>query len=243
MKHKYKPLHTILMIVFIFFVGIISLGIQNINMASQIDNAHKELESAHNEYDGVMYQLDHAKEELANTQDALLSTRQELSNTQYELGVQASEVANLNQEILALQDALFNNLKSLGIAITQSDIDMIAKTVLGEAGNCTTLEQSAVIWCILNRVDASGKTIAEVVAAPNQFHGYNPGWVVKQDIYALTIDVLTRWQLEKVGVGNVGRTLPSDFLWFHGDGKHNYFRNAYSGDCDTWNWNCWNPYS
>ena len=235
MKNKTYGLSTILMIIFIFFVGIIALGIQNIQMASDIDSAKNNLSTMSKEVDVVSDELKHAKNELAYT-------KSELAQSQNELLATETEVENLNQEIIALQESLFSNLKGLGITITQSEINMIAKTVLGEAGNCTTLEQSAVIWCILNRVDAGGKTIAEVVTAPNQFHGYNPGWVVKSDIYALTIDVLTRWQLEKVGVGNVGRTLPKDFLWFYGDGQHNHFRNAYSGDYDTWDWNCWNPY-
>ena len=48
-------------------------------------------------------------------------------------------------------------------------------------------------------------------------------------------DVLHRWNDEKHGETDVGRVLPSDYLWFRGDGKHNHFRNSYNGGT-RWNW-------
>ena len=46
---------------------------------------------------------------------------------------------------------------------------------------------------------------------------------------------------KKMGETNTGRVLPSDYLWFSGDGKHNYFRNAYKGG-ETWDWSLPSPY-
>lgn len=129
------------------------------------------------------------------------------------------------------------------ITINQSDVELIAKTVYGEARGCSVMEQSAVIWCILNRVDAGYGTIKEVITAPYQFAGYNSKHPVKPVFEELARDVLIRWQIEKHCLGNVGRTLPSNYLFFHGDGKHNYFRNAYDGDYDIWEWEFFNPYS
>lgn len=128
------------------------------------------------------------------------------------------------------------------VTIEATDVELIAKTVWGEARGLSTLEQSAVIWCILNRVDAGYGTIVDVITAPNQFVGYNSSNPVTDEFAALAEDVLTRWQMEKLCIGDVGRTLPSDYLWFTGDNQHNYFRNAFSGNYDTWNWDCWNPY-
>lgn len=120
----------------------------------------------------------------------------------------------------------------------------IAKTVWGEARGCSTLQQAAVIWCILNRVDHEGmpNDIISVVTQPSQFHGYNPNHPVTDEIYALTVDVIDRWTREKNGETNVGRVLPKDYIYFHGDGVRNYFKNAYTGG-DIWDWRFGNPYA
>lgn len=124
----------------------------------------------------------------------------------------------------------------------------IAKTVYGEARGCSKVEQAAVIWCILNRVDSGySKTgnpstdIIRVVTQPYQFVGYRAGNPVTDDIYNLTIDVLTRWVREKNGETEVGRVLPKEYLYFHGDGVRNHFRNAYRGG-NRWDWRLENPY-
>ena len=134
-----------------------------------------------------------------------------------------------------------NNI-ALEIVINQSDVELIAKTVYGEARGCTVEEQSAVVWCILNRVDAGYGTIEKVITAPYQFTGYRADNPVKAEFTELAVDVLLRWHMEKYAIGEVGRTLPDEYLWFHGDGKYNYFRNKYSGDYITWDWECINPY-
>lgn len=129
-----------------------------------------------------------------------------------------------------------------GIVINASEVEMLAKMVYGEARGCSRLHQSAVIWCVLNRVDAGGGSIEDVITAPNQFVGYNSNTPVTDDIKALVEDVLIRWQMEKKCCGDVGRTLPPEYRWFYGDGKVNYFRDAYKGDYNTWDWSLENPY-
>ena len=128
------------------------------------------------------------------------------------------------------------------IAISQSDIDLIAKTVWGEARGCSIMEQSAVIWCILNRVDAGYGTISEVITAPHQFTGYKEDNPIEGEFVELAQDVLLRWKIEKLCVGDIGRTLPDTYLFFHGDGKQNHFRDAFDGDYHIWGWGCLNPY-
>ena len=128
------------------------------------------------------------------------------------------------------------------IIINMYDVELIAKTIYGEARGCSTLEQSAVIWCILNRVDAGYGSIEHVITKPYQFTGYNEDNPVLDEYVGLAIDVLIRWQAEKHCIGDVGRTLPATYLWFYGDGKHNYFRDKYDGDYNVWNWDCLNPY-
>ena len=64
---------------------------------------------------------------------------------------------------------------------------------------------------------------------------------IDETLWLLSEDVLTRWQREKDGETEVGRVLPPDYLWFSGDGYHNYFRNAYRGG-NTWDWEYESPY-
>lgn len=121
-------------------------------------------------------------------------------------------------------------------------VEALAKTVYGEARGCSKVEQAAVVWCVLNRVDAAGTgNIMAVIVAPHQFQGYHSTNPVEPEIVELVKDVLTRWQIESDCVGSVGRVLPNDYLWFTGDDKHNYFRNDYHGTT-FWDWSLPNPY-
>lgn len=120
-------------------------------------------------------------------------------------------------------------------------VEILTKLVYGEAGICSTTEQAAVVWCVLNRVDAGGGDIIAVATAPNQFYGYRPSNPVPPDIEALVRDVLARWRAEDSCIGSVGRVLPPEYMWFSGDGTHNYFRSAYRGGTQ-WDWSLPSPY-
>ena len=126
-----------------------------------------------------------------------------------------------------------------------AEAEVLAKTVYGEARGCSTTEQAAVIWCILNRVDDARDfwpdDIIGVAAQPEQFRGYDAGHPVTREHYELALDVIDRWQREKNGEADVGRVLPSEYLYFHGDGEHNHFRTAYAGG-QTWDWSLGSPY-
>ena len=93
----------------------------------------------------------------------------------------------------------------------------------------------------LNRVDHGYGSLVTVVTAPYQFVGYDADNPVDDEIEALCEDVLSRWYAEKDGEADVGRVLPSDYLWFTGDGKRNHFRNAYRGG-HIWDWGLPTPY-
>lgn len=126
-----------------------------------------------------------------------------------------------------------------------AEAEALAKTVYGEARGCSTTEQTAVIWCVLNRVDDEcafwPDDIIGVATQPEQFHGYYAGHPVTQEHYALALDVIDRWQREKNGEADVGRVLPPEYLYFHGDGEHNHFRTEYTGG-QTWDWSLDSPY-
>lgn len=129
---------------------------------------------------------------------------------------------------------------------TATDATMMAKVMFCEArGIKSKTEVACVGWTILNRVDAGyASSISAVITAKNQFayrasapttsdYGY--------DLVALATDVLDRWSREKAGQANVGRVLPKDYLWYAGDGKHNYFRNKYKNGT-RWNHSLPSPY-
>ena len=127
------------------------------------------------------------------------------------------------------------------LEIDSREAELIARTLYGECRSCAAIEQAAVAWCILNRADAYQLSVEQVVTAPGQFQGYAAGNPVPEDLYAMAADVLARRAREARGETDVGRVLPADYLWFYGDGRHNYFRNRYAGGA-VWDWSLPSPY-
>lgn len=128
----------------------------------------------------------------------------------------------------------------------QNDVEMLAKLIWGEArGVQSKTERAAVVWCVLNRVDATGYAcggdIEWVITFPSQFQGYDEDYPATSENIDLAIDVLMRWYMEKAGYIDTGRVLPEEYLYFHGDGKHNYFTTEYRGT-DYYSWSLETPY-
>ena len=118
---------------------------------------------------------------------------------------------------------------------------MLAKTIKIEAGGIQSkTEQACIAWTALNRADAQQTTLDKILTAPNQF-AYSSKTIVRSDLLALSYDVLDRWAAERLGATDVGRVLPKDYLWYTGNGKHNFFRNSYAGH-NYWNYSLPNPY-
>lgn len=127
---------------------------------------------------------------------------------------------------------------------TENDVLALARTLYNECGGVpSTTEQACVAWTACNRVDNGywGDTILEVLTYPNAFaHSWSAP--VTDELYDLSLDVLTRWNDEKNGLTSVGRVLPPDYTYFHGDGDHNYFRNAFDGNYNIWDYSLPSPY-
>lgn len=121
---------------------------------------------------------------------------------------------------------------------SKEEVKMLSKTVWGEAQGLNDYERSMVIWCVLNRFDDGnfGSSLEEIITKPYQFHGYREDFPVQEDIETLVLDVLHRWEN-----GLDGRTLPKEYLYFSGDGKHNYYRTEYEGGV-TYDFSLPNPY-
>ena len=111
---------------------------------------------------------------------------------------------------------------------TEADVIALAQMLYGEARGCTVDNQRKCVWCVLNRVDDARfpDTIIGVVSQSGQFYGYSPYFPVWDNLYAVALDVLTRWSMEKQGA-DVARELPSTHLWFTGTGSENVFRGIF----------------
>lgn len=128
--------------------------------------------------------------------------------------------------------------------VTREEIETLAKIVYREArGIPQKSHQAAVVWCILNRVDDGywGDSIVEVATYPNAF-AWVPDTTVDEELVDLVVDVITRWNQEKQGLSNVGRTLPKEYLYFTGDGSYNRFTKEW-GSTDYWDWSLPDPYN
>jgi hypothetical protein len=128
-----------------------------------------------------------------------------------------------------------------------ADAVRMAKAMYCEArGISSKRELSMICWAILNRVDSPlfPNTISGVIT-PGQI-AYRSGAPTVNDhgidLVALAQDVLTRYWKEKHGETNVGRTLPPGYVYYAGDGYHNYFREQYRGR-GSYNFGLWDPYN
>ena len=124
-----------------------------------------------------------------------------------------------------------------------------AKMLHGEAGGVpSTTERSGPLWVVCNRVDSDDPffpdNLESVIEQEWQFDGYSPDGDYTQADYDLAVDVFERWYREKHGetAAEVGRTLPSDYLFFTGDGEHNYFRKTQDGPAYVWGSELASPY-
>lgn len=136
---------------------------------------------------------------------------------------------------------------------TEEDLKALAQVIHEESavlawrgdrfGVSYKARQAAVAWCALNRLDAGtfGDTLEEVLKAPNQF-AYKEDAPVTPEMLWLAEDVLRRWSIERITGEDAGRTLPSDYLFFEGDGKENYFRKEYRDTGEYWDWSLPDPY-
>lgn len=125
--------------------------------------------------------------------------------------------------------------------VQEEDAIMLARLAWCEARGCSTTEQAAVMWCVLNRVDDPRfpSTIRDVILQENQFY-YLEDAPATEELLSLARDVIARWGMEDLLV-DAGRVLPEGYCWFRGDGVRNYFRDAYQGG-NTWDWSLPSPY-
>lgn len=118
--------------------------------------------------------------------------------------------------------------------------EYLANVAWGEARGCSVTEQAAVMWCVLNRVDSPlyPDSVGEVVTQRAQFDGYSESNPVTQELLQLANEVLNYWSEGD----DSGRILPKEYLYFTGDGEHNYFYKTWESNATAWDWSLPSPY-
>ena len=124
----------------------------------------------------------------------------------------------------------FNEALERAKAVVPDELaELAGRAVYGEAGGIADYAQrAAVVWCACNRADAWDMDIGDVLTV-DQFHGLAIRGEVPEQHVELARDVLARWTLEAEGWQDVGRVLPSRFLYFEGNGVVNLFSTQYGG--------------
>ena len=132
---------------------------------------------------------------------------------------------------------------------TEQDVEALAQMAYGEAWvTQSDTEMSACMWSALNRLDSADayydgcESVKDIVSQDGQYHGYRPDNPLEERLMWLAKDVLDRWQAEKNGETDVGRTLPKEFCYFWGDGVHNHFTTEHNGGGIEYGWWLESPY-
>lgn len=119
---------------------------------------------------------------------------------------------------------------------SEEDIVNMAKMCYGESMNLpvlhtdfgdrsATYQSAEAMWTVLNRVDAGYGDISTCIKAKRQFVGYKSDNPVTDELYDLAKLVIEDWSTGEEKY----RVLPSEFLYFHGDGRHNHFTTKSGG--------------
>lgn len=127
---------------------------------------------------------------------------------------------------------------------TDEDVITMAKVMYREARGVGSITQIACVgWVACNRVDTGtfGDTITDVLTAPGQF-AWIPNTPVEEWLVEIAEDVLQKWSIEKSTGEYCGRVLPAEYLYFHGDGKVNWFRIEYEHNNQYWDYSLPSPY-
>lgn len=109
---------------------------------------------------------------------------------------------------------------------TEEEVRLVAQMLYGEARGCSRAEQRLAVWCICNRVDKGswGNTVEDVVKYPHQFSGYRATHPVWPELEAVAREVLEEWNGGDEADILEPYAKTSKYLYFNGDGKHNWYR-------------------
>lgn len=154
---------------------------------------------------------------------------------------------NLIRIIAAMTAALIISIPCVASEHSETEIgeiEALARMLYGEArGVKSDTEKAACVWVVLNRVDDDRwpDDVVSVLTQKSQFSGYSGKNPVQDELYILCEDVYDRWIDGKEGGEDIGRIIPEDYFYWHGDGRHNWFRKGYY-DKVYWDWPLESPY-
>ena len=130
---------------------------------------------------------------------------------------------------LATYETFDEALERAKAAVPDELAEIAGRAIWGEAGGIPDeAQRAAVVWCACNRADAWDMDIGDVLNV-EAFHGLAIRGTVPEQHVELARDVLARWTLEAEGWQDVGRVLPSQYLYFEGDGCINHFSTQFGG--------------
>lgn len=126
---------------------------------------------------------------------------------------------------------------------SEEDITNMAKMCYGESMNLpilstkygdrsATYQSAEAMYAVLNRVDAGYGDISTCIKAKKQFVGYKSSNPVTEEMYDLAKLVIEDWAIGQEKY----RVLPSEYLYFHGDGRHNHFTTKNGGGVEYDHW-------
>ena len=130
---------------------------------------------------------------------------------------------------------------------TEEDVITLAKVMYREAGGILSdTEVACVGWVACNRYDSGisyfdAESITSILTQPYQF-AWIPDTPIEGRFMWLAEDVLMRWNSEKNTGESCCRVLPAEYLYFHGDGVHNWFRIEYEHNGQYWDYSLPSPY-
>lgn len=167
----------------------------------------------------------------ANSQSSN-STNHLPSSSSVNYSSSVSSTPSISSSLTELAGSLVRQLSQLVEAArprpyTEREVEICAKLLYGEARGCTVEEQKLVIWCICNRADKYGQTIEEVATAPQQFLGYSSRNPVLEELCSVVREVLDAWVSGEEALVYPPYATSSEYLFFYGDGVHNWFRENY----------------
>lgn len=163
----------------------------------------------------------------ADTQDIELPEPE--YTTPAEIALLCAEAPERANSGLATYETFEQALERAKAAVPDELAELAGRAVYGEAGGIADYAQrAAVVWCACNRADAWNVELDKVLTV-DQFHGLAIRGEVPTEHVELARDVLARWTLEAEGWQDVGRVLPSRFLYFEGNSIVNLFSTEYGG--------------
>lgn len=126
---------------------------------------------------------------------------------------------------------------------SEEDIINMARMCYGESMNLpilktnwgdrsATYQSAEAMYAVLNRVDAGYGDISTCIKAKKQFVGYKSSNPVTDEMYDLAKLVIEDWAIGREKY----RVLPSEYLYFHGDGRHNHFTTKNRGGVEYEHW-------